>query len=143
MDTVDTVFRIVFARYRRKFGELKFDSAWFRASYAVSTYVSWPIAAATWVGVMLAYAIIRAGTPIEHKRWGQFAGAVAWLIVSAWLDHRFKTYRLHPPALAAEESPAEKQLVFRFRAVSIAVFAWVCLVGFLLHRMGVEFLQGF
>lgn len=44
---------------------------------------------------------------------------------------------------ATEESRAETRFLFFFRVISIAAFALTCLIGFLVHRTGVEFLQGF
>jgi ABC-type uncharacterized transport system permease subunit len=143
MDTLDRVFLVVFARCRRKKGGSNLESAWYSANYQVSAYVSWPVAAAALVLVALVFSLFRTGSPVDHKRTGQIIAVVAWLIAAVLLDRRFRKYLYQPPALTHEESSADKQLVFRFRAVSFGVFALVCLVGYLLHRYGVRLLQGF
>lgn len=141
MNTLDRVFLVVFARWRRKKGSSNLESAWFNASYRVSTYISWPIAAAALILVALAYTLFRTGSPAAHKHIVQIIGVIAWLLVGFLLDRRFKKFLYDPPALTHDESTSDKQLVLRFRAISLGVFAVTCLVGYLLHRA--HLLQGF
>ena len=143
MGMLDRVFLVVFARYRRKKGDSSLESAWHVASYKVSAYISWPIAAITLVFVVVAYTLVRAGSPIDHKRFGQILAVAAWLIAAFLLDRRFRKYLADPPALSPEESRIEKQLVLRFQALSFAIFAMTCLIAFLLHHAGFRFIQGF
>ena len=89
METLDAVFLVVFARYRRKVGDSKLTSAWVRASYTVSAYVSWPVAAATLVLVMITYTVSRTGTPMDHRRLGQITAVMMWLVIAFLLDRRF------------------------------------------------------
>lgn len=143
METLDKVFLVVFARCRRGSGDANLVSAWSRAAYKVSGYILWPMAAAAVVFILIAYALMKTGSPSEHKSLVQVATVVAWLTATFLLNRRFRKYLSNPPALTSEESRAERQLVFRFRAVSIAVFVLTCLVGLILHRAGVQFMGGF
>lgn len=143
VEMLDRVFLIVFARYRRQIGDSNIASAWQRACYKVAGYISWPLAVTTLVSVVVAYALIRTGSPADHKRFGQIAAVVVWLVVVVLLNRRFRKYLSDPPALASEESRTEKQLVLRFRVLSFGVFALTCLIGFVLHRAGFRFIQGF
>ena len=59
------------------------------------------------------------------------------------LDRRFRKYRIAPPRLAAEESRSEARLLFRFRAICVAVFVVTCLTAYLLHKSGARAFQGF
>jgi hypothetical protein len=141
MNMLDRVFLVFFARWRRKKGSCNLESAWFNASYRVSTYISWPLAAAALILVALAYAVFGTGSPTDHKHTGQIIGVIAWLVAGFLLDRRFKKFLNDPPALTHEESASDKQLVFRFRAISLGLFAVTCLVDYLLHRA--QLLQGF
>ena len=141
MNTLDRVFLVVFARCLRKKGRSNWESAWFCASYRVSSYITWPVAAGALVSVALAYALFGSGSPAEHKHAGQLVAVIAWITVSFLLDRRFRRFRDHPPTLTQEESTSDHQLVFRFRLLSFGVFALTCLVGFFLRRA--QLLQGF
>jgi hypothetical protein len=55
MATLDRVFQVVFARYRRKASGPNLDSAWRRAANRVSGYVVLPVASVTFVLVMAAH----------------------------------------------------------------------------------------
>jgi hypothetical protein len=143
LTTMDRVFLILFARCRRKKGDANLVSAWQRANYEVATYISWPISAITLVLVLMGYAVLRAGSSADHKDFAKIAGVIAWLVVAFLLDRRFRKYRLAPPKIALDESPDEKHLVFRFRAIAFGVFAFTCLFGLLLHHLGVKFMRGF
>ena len=141
MNTLDRVFLVVFARYRRKKGSSNLESAWFNASYRVSAYISWPIAAAALILVALVYALFGTGAPASHRHTAQVIGVISWLLAGFLLDRKFRKFLYEPPALTQEESASDKQLVFRFRAIAFGVFVVTCLVGYLLHHA--QLLQGF
>jgi hypothetical protein len=136
METLDRVFQLVFARFRRKLGDSNFESAWRRATNRVSGYLVLPIAAGVVVLVLVMYAVIGTGTPVEHKRLGQIIAVVAGVVVSYLLDRRFRKYLLAPPALPPVEARIDTQLVFWFRVIAVALFVLTCLVGFFLHQAG-------
>jgi hypothetical protein len=77
---------------------------------------------------------------MEHKRTGQIIAGVTGIAIIFALQRRFREYLLVTPALPSLEAPADSQLVFWFRLVSLGIFLLTCLAGFLLHRAG--FLQG-
>ena len=143
METLDKVFLVVFARCRRKLGNSNVESAWRRASNRVSAYIAWPVVASVAFLAVLVYSFTQTGSPIAHKRTVQIVAVIAGILASLLLDRRFRKYLSNPPPLASEESHSERRLVFRFHAISIAVFVLTCLVGFLLHRAGFHFIQGF
>jgi cytochrome b561 len=143
METLDKVFLVVFARCRRKLGNSNVESAWRRASNGVSAYVAWPVVAGVIVLAVLVYSFMQTGSHVTHKRTVQIVGVIAGILTALLLDRRFRKYLSNPPPLASEESRSERRLVFRFRAISIAVFILTCLIGFLLHRAGFHFIQGF
>ncbi|HEX5323708.1 MAG TPA: hypothetical protein VFW40_07975 [Capsulimonadaceae bacterium] len=141
MDILDRVFRVVFARYRRKMGDRGLESAWRSASNEVCGYLALPVAALALVMMAAAYSLVMTGTHPEHKRWGQIAAGVTGVAVALLLDRRFRKYLTAPPHLDAEESNADARFLFCFRAISIGTFAVTCLVGFYLRGAGVEFLK--
>lgn len=143
MEMLDKVFLVIFARNRRKKGDSNLESAWYLASYKMSAYIGWPVAAATLVLAAATYALTRAGSPSAHKHLGELMAAAVWLMAAYLLDRRFRKYLSNPPTLTSQESPHEWRLVVGFRAASLGFFALTCLVGFLLHRAGFHFIQGF
>jgi hypothetical protein len=143
MNMLDKVFLVVLARCRRKRNGSDLASAWYSATYKVAAYVSWPVAATTLVLVAVVYSVLRTGSPMEHKRIGQIAAVLAWLVTAFLLNRRFRKYLYDPPMLKHEESRDEKRLVFRFRAISVGLFAIVCLAGVWAHHAGFRLLQGF
>jgi len=141
METLDRVFQVVFARYRRKAG-INLESAWRRAANRVSGYVVFPVASVTFVLVMAAYLLTSSGTPVEHKRTGQIIGGLAVGVVAYLMDCRFRKYLSTPQALPSSEARTDTQLYLLFRIVAVGIFILTFLLGFLLHQAGFGFLQG-
>jgi Na+/melibiose symporter-like transporter len=71
------------------------------------------------------------GTPADHKNWGGLAGILIWLIVAMVLNNRLARYLRVPPTLAIRESAADKELIQRFRVVSVGMFVLTCFAAFL------------
>jgi putative Mn2+ efflux pump MntP len=142
MAILDRVFELIFARFRRNLGDNQLEFAWRRAANAVSGFLVLPIAAAMLVLVTAVYALTGYGTPVDHRRYGQIAGVVVILLTFMMLHRRFKKYLFSPPVLTRAESREERLYVFWFRAVAIAIFILVCVIGFSLRKAGVHFIQG-
>ena len=142
LDTLDKVFEVVFARFRRKMGDRNLEAAWRRASIRVLTYVGWAMAAVLIVLLAVFFTYFAVDVPPEHKRWGQMLAAAVGVLISILLDRRFTKYLAAPPQLSQQESSIDALLVLRFRAACYAVFAIVCVVGFLLHESGARILPG-
>jgi hypothetical protein len=123
MGVIDEVFKIVFARYRRRFGEAQRGAAWSRACYELTGYLSWSVGGATFLGLFVVANVIPRELPFDHRRWGMILAGAAILGLGLSLNRRFAPYREQPPVLAAAELPLERWLVWRFRALSLAVFA--------------------
>lgn len=141
METLDRVFQVVFARYRRKAG-INIESAWRRAANRVSGYVVFPVASVTFVLVMAAFLLTNSGTPVEHKRTGQIIGGLAVGLVAYLMDWRFRKYLSTPQALPSSEARKDTQLYLWFRIVAVGIFILTFLLGFLLHQTGFRFLYG-
>lgn len=139
-DTLDRVFLIVFARYRRKLGSVNVESAWLQASNKVSGYLVLPLGAAIVVAAVLIYATTRTGTLGEHKKACALISAVAAVLAALALQRRFKKYLSHPPPLAPQESRPDQQYVFWFRFIAAGIFVLVCATGFILHQAGFRLL---
>jgi hypothetical protein len=140
METLDRVFEVIFARWRRKLGDSNIEAAWRRASNKVSTYLLFPIAAITGVLMAVVFSFMGTGTFAEHKRAAQIVGVMVWIAISVLLDRRFKKYLLIPPRLPPDESSTDRQFVFWFHVISIGVFVITCLSGYFLHRGGLRLL---
>jgi hypothetical protein len=140
--TIDNVFEVIFARYRRKMGDSNLESAWRRASNRVSGYLVLPVATATLVLIVVVYSFLGTGTPAEHKQTGEIIAGIAGVVIAYLLDRRFRKYLSVPPVLASLEARTDTHLVLWFRVIAVGIFALTCLVGFLLHQAGFRFLQG-
>ena len=139
---LDRVFEIMFARFRRRYGEAQLRFAWGQAASATSGFLVLPIAAAVIVGTALSYGFVRLGTPDQHTHFGSLLGVLAMLSTFVLLRIRFKKYLVFPPTLSDIESPSDRKYIFWFRASTVTIFIVVCLAGYLLRRNGVSFMQG-
>lgn len=136
LETLERVFLVVFARYRRKLGDAKIEFAWRLASNKVSGYLLWPTASITAILVISVYSLTGVGSRVEHRRLMQIAGVVAVLCMAFALDRHFRRYLLAPPGLSPAESPDEARLLFWFRVISICTFVLACLLAFGLRQAG-------
>lgn len=143
MESLDHVFGIFFARYRRKFGEARVEFAWRRACSSVWWILAWPTFTLVTVIVVGVYALTRAGTQGEHKDFVIGSGIAAYFLISFLLERRFKKFLLSLPELPQAECHAEKNYVFWFGAILNAVACIVLISGYILHVVGVYFIQGF
>ena len=134
--TLDRIFLIVFARYRRKLGGGSERFAWRQASNKMGWYLIWPTVSITAVLISVAYSVARLGLGAEYRRLMQIAGVVAVLWVAFALDRHFRRYLLAPPRLSPVESPHEARLLFWFRIISICTFVLTGLLAFGLARAG-------
>jgi hypothetical protein len=142
MNLLDSLFQIIFARYRRRLGDGNLTIAWRRARTTLLLYLAPSIAAAIAILVVVVYGLTGTGTHLEHKIWGRAIAAPVVILVVVLLHTRFRRYLLRPPALSSEETKAQRRLVRRFYLASLAIFCATCLMGYLLRRAGVGFLQG-
>jgi FtsH-binding integral membrane protein len=142
MEILDRVFQVLFARMRRRLGDSNLEWAWRRASNKMAGYLAVPVGAATAVLVVVVYAVSSEGTRIEHRHWVQFIAMITGIVAIVLLNRRFRKHLSSPPALAFRESNADTRLIFWFRTISLGSFALTCVIGLLLHRAGVRFLQG-
>ena len=141
METLDTVFCILFARYRRQYsGALRLTYAWHRASGTMVGYLALPIAGIAVVIIITAYAATGKGAPLEHQQMGELTGVALVLASSVLLHRRFQKYLACPPAIAAHESAADTRYLRCFRVAALGLLLAISFVGFVLHRAG--FLQG-
>ena len=70
----------MFARYRRKMGDDRIDTAWHKASFKVSVYLGFLSVACLLVLVAAIYSLADINFPAAHKRpWQVFAGIVGVL----------------------------------------------------------------
>lgn len=138
MNILDRVFELNFARFRRKLGDDAAYSAWRRASLGVTTYVAAVISACISLVFILSYALMHRGTPTEHRRGVVIVGIVVYLGISMLLEQRFKKYLTILPKLIPNESDTETRHIFLFRAVSVGIFLFICLIGYLFHLAGLN-----
>jgi hypothetical protein len=138
----DRVFQIIFARFRRQYGDSNLEFAWRRATTTVSGYLVLPIAGAVIVVVMLIYALTGAGTIAQHLEYGQVVGVILWLCSFALLRRRLKRFLSRPRVLIQEEALSDARYVFWFRIGTAALFALACVVGSILHGAGRHLLRG-
>jgi hypothetical protein len=137
VEILDKVLEVVFARYRRRLGDGEVDAAWRSASNTVVAYASWAVVAAACLGLILISSLLRLS--ILQKRSFQVVAVIAGLTAAFMLERRFRKYLLAPNTLVPAESPADTRLVREFRLLSFGFFGATCLIGFLLHRVGVNF----
>jgi hypothetical protein len=141
MDTLDVLFQIFFARTRRRLGDGKIDAAWQLARAKMTGYLAFPVAAVTLVLVAIFYSFTSVGTHLEHKHWGEIIAAATGLVILQYLDRRFRKYLSAPPTLPPEETEADSRFVWRFRAISVAIFCGTCFIVYLLRKADVGFMQ--
>jgi hypothetical protein len=137
IDAIDDVFKIVYARFRRRFGEVRRRAAWNRACYELTGYLSWAAAGATFLVLFVTTNLIRLGSPSDHRRWGMILAGGIMVFVSVSLSRRFRPYLEQPPFLGAAESTAERWLVWRLRALSLGIFALVVVIALICRHFGV------
>lgn len=131
MEILDHIFLVEFARSRRKIGDTDLELAWRRASYRVSMYLGAAFAAVMLAVVLVSFALSNLGAPIgkQHKLLIQIICGAIFVVVCMCLDRRFKRFELAPPNLTIDESPEDKQLALRFRALSIGSIFLVLLLA--------------
>ena len=134
MKTLDTVFLILFARYRRKIGESNLEQAWRRARHSVVTYLVFPIASAAVALTTIAFALGVKGRHSDLKWWTQIVAIVVGVTCSQILYQRFNKYLAAVPNVTYEETQEEQQILYWFRGICIAVFVATCLLAFLLSN---------
>jgi len=126
VQTLDRLFRVIFARYRRECGHLSLESTWRRTSNKVTAYVASPLVVAVAVVGLGAYSLIRVGSPIEHRTLLQIVAGVSGVVVAVLLDRRFRKYLSIPPPLPSEEALSDTRFVFWCRAISMGTFVFAC-----------------
>jgi hypothetical protein len=99
MSSIERLFEIYFARFRRGLGGTPLELAWRRASNAVLGYLVLPAAAIVIAGVIVIYALTKSGNPADRNQIGQYAGIVVVPLLLLALRHRFKSFLLNPPLL--------------------------------------------
>lgn len=133
--TMDRVFVVIFARYRRKLGDAEIDAAWRIASNRVTSFIVLPIAALVVVTTLLLYWFegIQSSISQHDKSLTQVVAVLVGLVLIIFLEKRFKKYLLSPPVLAVKESIEDGMLVVKFRIISVGIFLGVCLLGYFWH----------
>ena len=134
---LDTVFQLIFARFRRRYGDSQIEFAWRRASYRMAIYTSWTVCALTSILVIGGYTFLKIGTAADHKKVVGIAAGVAVMITAIQLDRRFKKYLASPPPLSPKETPNEARYISYFCVVSVGVLLLVGLILYLLHKDGI------
>jgi hypothetical protein len=138
---VNKLFCIIFARYRRKLGDLNIESAWFQANSKVTAYLGSPIIAAEFLIFLILYFPLIKGTAFDSKPAILALSTAICLLVAYSIGRGFRAYLSDPPRLDAAETSAETRFIFWFRAVSIGLFCSSCLVAFAVHRAGFPFIR--
>jgi hypothetical protein len=137
MDIVDKVFQVLFARFRRKLGDVNIEFAWQRASNTVSGYLALPSAAVAAMLVTLYYSVTGTGVHADHKRVAQMLAVAITLAAAVLLDRRFKRFLSPASPLTPQEAQGETRCLFWFRAIAIAIVVIACAVLLVLHFAGV------
>jgi hypothetical protein len=143
MTSLDRVFQIIFARYRRELGDGRIEFAWRRTCNDVWWSLAWPTAAVTFILVVLTCVATGAGTLSDHRRYELISGAISFLIVSSLLKQRFKKFLLSAPQVPEVESPSDRRYVFWFRAILRGGAVLVGAMIYAAHEAGAHFMQGF
>lgn len=143
VELLDRIFLTIFARYRRKLGEPRVNSAWVRAVGKMTGFLILPTAALTFTLVIVVYLVNGSGTPADHMRWGKIAVIVGWLGLALLLQARFTKYLRMPPRLVLTESSQDRHAVFWFRAICVAIFLSICVAALLLGILGLGARLGF
>lgn len=136
MTIIDKLFAIIFARYRRKLGDAKIESAWYRANNRVVGYLLFPIAAILYFIFAIIYFPVVKGSAFDHRRPLILVGAAIYVISAFALGRGFNVFLKNPPRLNSEETDAESRFVFWFRAICYGLFGVACLIAFALHDAG-------
>jgi hypothetical protein len=137
MDTFDRVFQILFARFRRRYGDSQIQFAWRRAGYTMTIYTTFAVSACVAISVIYGCSLLKIGTPAEHRKFGGIAAGVVVLLVSFLFDGRFRKYLSSPPLLSSQETEGEARYVLSFCAVSFGIFLLICLIAYFLHSAGI------
>lgn len=143
METIDRVFQVVFARYRRKMGDSNLKSAWRLATNKISGYFIFPVAAAAFVLIAIARVFMGTETSVGNRDTVQIVACIIGVIAGYILDRRFRKYLAVPPALVSPEPHADARLVFWFRMISIGILVLAGVGGFIVRRTNPNWLQGF
>lgn len=136
MNILDKLFGIIFARYRRKLGDSKIESAWYQASNKVVAYIGSPILAVEFLIFAIIYFPLVKGSVFDNKRSIVIMGTTIFLVVAYSLGRGFRAFLADPPVLTSTEAPAETRFVFWIRIISFGMSGAACLVAFTLHKAG-------
>ena len=136
MSIVNKLFCIIFARYRRKLGDLNIESAWFQANSKVTVYLGSLVIAAEFLIFLVLYFPLIRGTAFDRKPAIVALGTAICLLVAYSVSRGFRAYLSDPPRLDAAETSADTRFIFWFRAASIGSFGSSCLLAFAMHRAG-------
>jgi hypothetical protein len=90
MNEIDRVFRVTFARWRRKLGDSNLESAWRRASNSMSGFILFPTAAIVIPLSLFVMAMTQRGYSPAVKQTIQIVGVLVWFSISFLLERRFR-----------------------------------------------------
>jgi len=99
---IDKLFAIIFARYRRKLGDAKIESAWYRANNRVVGYLLFPIAAILYFIFAIIYFPVVKDSAFDHRRPLILVGAAIYVISAFALGRGFNVFLKNPPRLNSE-----------------------------------------
>jgi hypothetical protein len=119
LETIDRVFVIWFARYRRRLGEPTLRSAWNGASFRVSGYLMFPTVGSVLLGTLVIHGLF--GIPVSRQAQlaSQLAGVILMAVFIVLFDRRWKKFLSNPPEIAELESRSDKLLVWAFRTFAV------------------------
>ena len=123
-------------------GDENLIAPWRLARNTVAGYVASAFTGLTVVLILVIGSASGLGVKADHRQWAQIAAVATWVIVAIWIDRRFKSVLIRPAILTPNESRDERWLVFKFRAVCIALLFGVVALGILLRKIGISAFQG-
>lgn len=136
VELTDRIFLTVFARYRRRLGDINLRWAWVRALGEVAGFLIPPVSVLAFVLIILAYALSGRGSPADHMRCGKATTVVIWLGIAFILQARFTRYLKDPPPLRVEESSEDRQALRTFHGICIGIFLAGCAAAVALNLLG-------
>jgi hypothetical protein len=126
----ERVFLVIFARIRRKNANL--DSAWRAARNKMFGYMVLPAITIGGLFSVATFGVIRSA---DRRPLGEVFAILIYRVLAFLLNRRVVKYVRDPPALAAQESHGEAQLIRFFWATSFGVFVLTCIAAFLQGKL--------
>jgi membrane protease YdiL (CAAX protease family) len=136
VNILDRLFRILFARYRRKLGDSNLEAAWYRASNDLAMYIGSPILALEFAIFVILYIPLIKDSAFDSRQTVLIVGSAIFFACAYSLGRGFRKYLSDLPTLEAGESASDSRFISWFRAVSLGLFGLVCVSAFALHKAG-------